>query len=91
MTLTIAGTSFDQHEYDGRGDVLYLSVGAPCKAARTIATPEGHAVDYDEAGVVIGMVLVNVRFILDRDDAITVTLPPDHVVSAKIQPALIAA
>jgi hypothetical protein len=37
------------------------------------------------------MVLVNVRFILGRDGAVTVTLPPDHVVSAKIEPALIAA
>jgi uncharacterized protein YuzE len=91
MTLTIAGTSFDQHQYDERGDVLYLSVGPPRKAARTIATPEGHAVDYDEAGVLTGMVLVNVRFILSRDDAVTVTLPPDHIVSAKIEPALIAA
>jgi uncharacterized protein YuzE len=90
MTLTIAGTSFDQHEYDQRGDVLYLSAGPPREAARTIATPEGHAVDYDKAGVVIAMVLVNVRFILERDGAITVTLPPDHVVSAKIEPALIA-
>jgi len=81
MTVTIAGTSFNQHDYDERGDVLYLSVGPPRQAARTIATPEGHAVDYDEAGVVIGMVLVNVRFILERDGAI----------SAKIEPALIAA
>lgn len=91
MTVTIAGISFDEHEYDERGDVLYLSVGSPRESARTIATPEGHAVDYDEVGVAIGMVLVNVRFILKRDGAITVTLPPDHVVSAKIEPALIAA
>jgi hypothetical protein len=91
MTVTIAGISFDQHEYDERGDVLYLSVGSPREPARTIATPEGHAVDYDEAGVAIGMVLVNVRFILERDSVVTVTLPPDHVVSAKIEPALIAA
>jgi uncharacterized protein YuzE len=91
MTVTIAGTSFDQHEYDERGDVLYLSVGSPVEAARTIATPEGHAVDYDESGAVIGMVLVNVRFLLDRDGAVTVTLPPDHVVAAKIKPALVAA
>ena len=39
MTLTIAGTNFDQHQYDERGDVLYLSVGAPREPARTIATP----------------------------------------------------
>jgi uncharacterized protein YuzE len=91
VILTIAGTSFDQHEYDQRGDVLYLSVGSPHEAFRTIATPEGHAVDYDESGAVIGMVLVNVRFLLNRDGALTVTVPPDRVVAAQIEPALIAA
>jgi uncharacterized protein YuzE len=91
MTVTIAGTSFDQHEYDERGDVLYLSVGSPREPTRTTATPEGHAVDYGESGAVIGMVLVNVRFILERDGAVTVTLPPDHVVAAKIKPALVVA
>jgi uncharacterized protein YuzE len=55
MTVTIAGTSFDHHEYDKRGDVLYLSVGPPRGAGRTIATPEGHAVDYGKSGAAIGM------------------------------------
>lgn len=91
MTVTIAGTSFDHHEYDERGDVLYLSVGPPSEADRTTATPEGHAVDYDESGAVIGMVLVNVRFLLQRDGALTVTIPPDRVVAAQIESALIAA
>ncbi len=91
MTVTIAGTSFDQHEYDERGDVLYLSVGPTRESLRTIATPEGHAVDYDESGAVIGMVLVNVRFFLERDGVVTVTVPPDRVVAAQIEPALIAA
>ncbi len=91
MTVTIAGTSFDQHEYDERGDVLYLSVGTPREATRTIATPEGHAVDYDESGALIGMVLVNVRFLLERDGALTVTVPPDRVVAAKIESALMVA
>jgi uncharacterized protein YuzE len=90
MTVTIAGTSFDQHEYDERGDVLYLSVGAPREAVRTIPTPEGHVVDYDESGAVIGMVLVNVRFFLGRDGVITVTVPPDRLVAAQIEPALAA-
>ena len=61
------------------------------EATRAIATPDGQAVDSDESGAVIGMVLVNVRFLLERDGAVTVTLPPDHVVAAKITPALIAA
>jgi uncharacterized protein YuzE len=91
MSVTIAGIPVDSHEYDDRGDVLYLSVGPPREAARTVATPGGHAVDYDESGVVIGMVLVNVRFLLGRDGAVTVTVPPDRVVAAQIEPALAAA
>jgi uncharacterized protein YuzE len=91
MNVTIAGTTFDQHEYDECGDVLYLSAGAPRTATRTIATPEGHAVDYDESGAVIGMVLVNARFLLERDGAVTVTIPPDRVVAAQLAPVLVAA
>ncbi len=91
MSLTIAGTTFENHEYDDRGDVLYLSVGSPREPARTLETPEGHAVDYDERGAVIGMVLLNVRFFLERDGAVTVTIPPDRLVAAEIAPALIAA
>src|SRR5918992_3071754 len=91
MTVTIAGVTFDSHEYADRGDVLYLSVGTPREAARTVATPEGHAVDYHESGAVIGMVLVNVRLLLERDGAVTVTVPPDRVVAAQIEPALVAA
>ncbi|HEX4838570.1 MAG TPA: DUF2283 domain-containing protein [Solirubrobacteraceae bacterium] len=88
---TIAGISFDEHEYDERGDVLYLSVGTPQTASKTVATPEGHAIDYDESGAVIGIVLVNVKFLLDRDGALTVSLPPDRVLAENIEPALIAA
>jgi uncharacterized protein YuzE len=91
VIVTVAGTNFDQHEYDERGDVLYLSVGDPREASRTIATPEGHAVDYDESGTVIAIMLVNVRFLLDRDGAITITVPPDRVDAEHIEPALIAA
>lgn len=56
MSVTIAGTNFDHHHYDERGDVLYLSVadyqGPPATA---FGTPEGHNVEYDEAGRVVGM------------------------------------
>ncbi len=37
------------------------------------------------------MVLVNVKFLLDRDGELTVTLPPDRVLAAKIELAPIAA
>lgn len=91
MSITIAGIIFDDYEYDAQGDVLYLSAGVPKESARTLPTPEGHAVDYNEDGAVIGMVLVNVRFLLDRDGAVTVTIPPDRLVAAQIEPALTVA
>jgi uncharacterized protein YuzE len=90
MTLTIAGATFDQHEYDDRGDVLYLSVGPPREAVRTIATPEGHAVDYDETGAVIGITLVNVQLLLDRDGMLTLSLPPVHIAAEALAPVLVA-
>lgn len=67
MSITIDGIEFDSHEYDQRGDVLYLSIGSPRVPAETDATPEGHAVDFDADGNVIGMVLVNVRWLMERD------------------------
>jgi hypothetical protein len=40
MSVTIAGIRFDQHDYDERGDVLYLSVegyeGPPATATRAL-------------------------------------------------------
>jgi uncharacterized protein YuzE len=79
MSITIDGIEFDQHEYDERGDVLYLSIGDPQVPAETDATPEGHAVDFDADGNVIGMVLVNVRWLMDRDGELRVTWPDGHV------------
>jgi uncharacterized protein YuzE len=38
-------------------------------------TPEGHVVRYDEHGRIAGLTVVNARWLLDRDGAITVTLP----------------
>jgi hypothetical protein len=76
MSLHFAGITFGRHHYDARGDVLYVSVasydGAPAKA---FATPEGHCVEYDVDGRVIGMILVNVRWLLERDGELT----PEHV------------
>jgi uncharacterized protein YuzE len=91
MTITIAGTSFDESEYDARGDVLYLSAGAPREAARTVATSEGHAIDYDETGAVIGLVLVNVRRILEREGAITLTRPAERLEANQLLTVLSAA
>ena len=79
MSITIGGIEFDHHSYDEPGDVLYLSIGEPRVPAETDATPEGHAVDFDADGNVIGMVLVNVRWLIERDGELRLTWPDGHV------------
>jgi hypothetical protein len=89
MSVTIAGISFKHHEYDTRGDVLYLSVdgyqGPPAKA---LASPEGHGLEYDASGQLIAMTLVNVRWLLDRDGELTITWPAGLVTADDLAGAL---
>jgi uncharacterized protein YuzE len=83
MSVNIAGIEFDGVEYDARGDVLYLTKCEPHEPTRTLSTKEGHAIDYDHAGNVIGMVLMNVRWALDREGKLHVTLPEKHAVASR--------
>lgn len=95
MSVTIAGTQFAHHHYDDRGDVLYLNTegyerygGNPPAGYETV---EGHHVEYDENGRLISIVLINVRWLLERDGEITITWPAGHVkatdLAAVLQPA----
>jgi uncharacterized protein YuzE len=62
MTITIASIDFDYRDYDERSDVLYLHVDPPkAPPAKTLETPEGHTVEYDDHGAVIGLELMGVR------------------------------
>jgi len=89
MSVTIVGTTFEHHHYDERGDVLYLSMahhqGPP---SRALSTPEGHNVEYDATGRIVGMTLTNVRWLLDRDGQLTITLPAGHASSDDLAQAL---
>jgi hypothetical protein len=82
MSVTIGGIKFEHHDWDDRGDVLYLSVegydagGLPPHAD---ATPEGHGVEYDEDWRVIAMTLVNVKRLLERDGELRITWPDGHI------------
>lgn len=77
MTVTIADIRFDFHDYDARGDTLFLSVDTPDRRApdRAYETPEGHVVEYDEQGAVMSIELLNARWLLERDGELRVTLP----------------
>jgi uncharacterized protein YuzE len=66
---------FDHVSYDSRGDVLYLSRGERREATDTFGTPEGHAVRLDEQGEVIGITIVNAKWLLGREGKITITVP----------------
>lgn len=72
--------------YDVRADVLYLRrVDKRGPAARTVASPEGHAIRYDEHGELMGFTLVNARRIIEG----AVTLDPAWPISARdLEPAL---
>ena len=80
MSLTIAGYEFPNHDYDDRGDVLYLDV-ANYKggAAEYYASPEGHGIEFDDLGRPIAMTLVSVRRLIDRDRELRITWPDGHV------------
>jgi uncharacterized protein YuzE len=93
MSITIAGVTFEYHDYDRRGDTLFLAVDGPSKALAATAyeTPEGHVVEYDEAGATIAVELLNVRRALERDGEIKLTCPQEHHVEQASLEAVLAA
>lgn len=90
MKITVAGITFDHHHYDPRGDVLYLNIGEPRPQVYGLETPEGHAVHYDENWAVIGMTLLNVRWTLEKEGALTLTWPATRVGEEQLNGALVA-
>jgi len=92
MTVKIGHLSFDNATYDEQGDVLYLHVGERQAAADSEETPEGHVLRFDSDGRVIGLTIINAKWLLDRDGEIAVTLPEQvHVKSSALEPLLAAA
>ncbi len=75
MTVRIGTYVFDHVTYDAQGDVLYLSAGEPQAAARAFGSPEGHAVRMNERSDVIGVTIVNAKWLLERDGKVTITIP----------------
>jgi uncharacterized protein YuzE len=74
MTVTIGSLTFDHASCD----VLYLHVGNPREASGSEETPEGHVLRFDADGKVIGLTIINAKWLLERDHAINVTIP-EHV------------
>jgi uncharacterized protein YuzE len=75
MTVHVGPYEFDHVTYDSDGDVLYLRRGQQQAATDTVGTPEGHAVRLDGSGQVIGITIVNAKWLVERDGTITITVP----------------
>jgi uncharacterized protein YuzE len=90
LKIEIDGLSFDRANYDADGDVLYLARGGSSAAADAALTPEGHGVRYGVDGGIIGVTIVNARWLLDRDGHLTITLPYEVRVEAGALAAALA-
>jgi uncharacterized protein YuzE len=55
--------------------VLYLRRGDSRPAADTYGTPEGDAVRFDDDGHVIGITIVNAKWLIERDGKLVITIP----------------
>jgi uncharacterized protein YuzE len=75
MIVHVGPYEFDHVSYDRDGDVLYLRRGERQEAVETYGTPEGHAVRLDGNGEVIGITIVNAKWLVDRDGKVIVTVP----------------
>ncbi len=78
-TVTLAGIEFDRVVYDRDADVLYLHVGDPSAAVDFDATPEGHHTRYGPDGSLIGVTIVNARWLVEHEGEIALTLPEQKV------------
>ena len=82
MKVAFDSVTFDNCFYDRDVDVLYLHNGASESATEFDACPEGHHTRFDSAGTLVGITVLNARRLLDREGAITVTLP-DRVLTVR--------
>jgi len=75
VTVTIGNTTYDNVSYDAVADVLYLHVGDPHTAVDFDESPEGHALRFNADGNLVGVTIVNARWLLEHEGKITLTTP----------------
>jgi YD repeat-containing protein len=75
LTVTIGKATFDHVLYNAGADVLYLHIGDPSSAITFEESPEGHALRYDKDGRLVGVTLVNARWLLKQGRPLSITIP----------------
>ena len=69
--------------------MLYLGRSAAERCVVTDATPEGHAVQFDAAGELVGLTVVNARWLTERDGKLVITIPERiEAPASELAPAL---
>jgi uncharacterized protein YuzE len=87
MTVTLGAIVFERVAYDREVDVLYLTSGDPAQAIDFEETPEGHGVDYDVDGGVVGLTIVGAREALAEQGRLSLTLH-NRIDASALEPAL---
>lgn len=92
ISVRIGPLVFDHADYDSDGDVLYLHLGTP-QQAEGEETPEGHVLRFAPGTHrIVGLTVINARWLLARDGRLIVTIPETVEASAdELAPALSAA
>ena len=89
--MKVAGIEFDRVVYDAGADVLYLHVGEPSSAVEFDGTPEGHGTRYAPDGSLVGITIVNARWLLENEGRVVLTLPEQRVEASGLLDVLNAA
>ena len=71
MSVRIGNIDFESATYYAEGDVLYLHNGSPSDAVDFDGSPEGHHTRFNAAGNLVGITIVNARYILDLEGVIS--------------------
>ncbi|HEX5584124.1 DUF2283 domain-containing protein [Gaiella sp.] len=92
MSVKLGGYMFEHACYDHEVDVLYMRNGPSSDATDFGESPEGHHLRFAPDGTLLGITLVNPRWLLEQDGKIVVTLPDgSRLETADLGPALAAA
>jgi uncharacterized protein YuzE len=82
VNIRIGPVAFDHADYDTENDVLYLHVGKPMEAEGE-ETPEGHVLRFEPGTQrIVGLTVLGVQAILDRDGELRITIPGSVKASA---------
>jgi uncharacterized protein YuzE len=91
--LTIDDAIFDRYHYDEVADTLCFHTEPAAWAVNVDETLEDHLLRYDADGDLLSLTILNARWLLDRDDAIEVTLrdggPTTRLEREAIEPLLV--